>query len=45
MQSLDFIYKYTNIADVIKDWQRNFMLKLQTCSYLVIRLLYSVIVY
>jgi len=47
-QSLDIIYKYTNqvdIGDVIKHRQRNFMLKLQTCSNLVIRRLCSVIVY
>jgi len=43
-QSLDNIYNYTNqadIADVIKHRQRNFMLKLQTCSNLVIRLVVS----
>jgi len=44
--SVDSIYTYTNqvdIADVTKHRQRHFMLKLQTCSNLVISLLCSVV--
>ena len=46
--SSDTIYKYTNqvdIADVIKCRQKNFMMKLQTYSNLVIGRLCSVNVY
>jgi len=47
-QSLDSIYKYTNeidIADIIKHRQKNFMLKLRTCSNSVIRHICSVVVH